>query len=165
MLKLILITQKIIFTILIGTFLTSCNSKKENFDIDLSALKIPNKIDLKIQNSKISDTAKTKNELVSYQNKSEVLNSIKFGKNDPFSEGEVKVNSWISDIKLTGFLSTKINKFAFINYLGREGTINSKSLGGVNTFLLPNGAKVINIDPINLKLTINFENQDYILEL
>ena len=52
-----------------------------------------------------------------------------------------------------------------VKYLGNEGTISEESIGGTNTFLLPNGARVINIDPKNLKLTINFENEDYIFEL
>ena len=69
-----------------------------------------------------------------------------------------------SDFQLTGFLATKINKYVLVKYLGNEGSISEESIGGTNTFLLPNGARVINIDPKNLKLTINFENEDYIFE-
>ena len=53
----------------------------------------------------------------------------------------------------------------FVNYLGREGSITKESIGGVNTFLLPNGAKVIKIDPKNTKLIINYENENFIFEM
>ena len=162
----------LIATILVASFLSSCKGKNEKFDIDLSDFKIPNKIDVKISNPEISDSSETKNkiiknELKNYQNKSEVLSSIELGKDDPFSEEVVKgkVNNLYSDFKLKGFLNTRINKYVFVSYLGNEGTITEESIGGVNTNLLPNGAKVLNIDPINLKLIINFEDENYILEL
>ena len=158
--------------IFLGFLLSSCKAKNDNFDIDLSDFKIPNKTDLKIPNPEIPDSSETKNkiiknELKNYQNKSEVLSSIKFGKDDPFSEENIKgkVNNLYSDFKLTGFLNTRINKYVFVSYLGNEGNITEESIGGVNTNLLPNGAKVLNIDPENLKLIINFEDEDYILEL
>ena len=162
----------LIATILVASFLSSCKGKNEKFDIDLSDFKIPNKIDVKISNPEISDSSETKNkiiknELKNYQNKSEVLSSIELGKDDPFSEEVVKgkVNNLYSDFKLKGFLNTRINKYVFVSYLGNEGTITEESIGGVNTNLLPNGAKVLNIDPKKLKLIINFEDEDYILEL
>ena len=160
----------LITSILVGFLLSSCSNKNNNFDLDLSNLKRANKSNRNILNTEIPDSAKTKsnivkNELLSYQNKSDILNSIKFGKIDPFSEEKVTINNLISSFKLTGILSTKINKYAFVSYLGKEGTITAESIGGVNTFLLPNGAKVININPKTLKLIINFENKDYIFEL
>ena len=39
------------------------------------------------------------------------------------------------------------------------------SIGGVNTNLLPNGAKVLKIDPKNNQLIINFENEKFIFEM
>ena len=51
MYKVIVITQKILFPIVIGVFLSSCNSKKENFDIDISNFK-PNKTIKKTSESK-----------------------------------------------------------------------------------------------------------------
>ena len=155
----------IIITILIGSFLSSCKSNNESFDIDLSNFKVPTKNPVKVLNSRSSDLSEIKNKLKNYQNKTDILNSIKLGKIDPFSEGEIKLNNLTSNFQLTGILSTKINKYAFVSYLGKEGTITSESIGGVNTFLLPNGARVININTKNLKLTINFENKDYIFEL
>ena len=162
----------LIATIFLGFLITSCKGKNENFDIDLSDFKIPQKTDIKTSKPEISYSSETKNkiiksELKNYQNKSEVLSSIELGKDDPFSEKVVKgkVNNLYSDFKLTGFLNTRINKYVFVSYLGNQGTITEESIGGVNTNLLPNGAKVLNIDPKELKLIINFEDEDYILEL
>ena len=53
----------------------------------------------------------------------------------------------------------------FVSFQNNNGTITEGSVGGVSTNLLPNGAKVIAIDTQNMKLTINFENKDYILKL
>ena len=160
----------LISTILVGILISSCTSKNENFDIDLSNLKISKKSADKNSITDIPDSSKIKNKIIknelnSYQNKSDILNSIKLGKIDPFSEGEIKLNNLTSDFQLTGILSTKINKYAFVSYLGREGTITPGSIGGINTLLLPNGAKVININTKSLKLIINFENKEYIFEL
>ena len=60
---------------------------------------------------------------------------------------KLKVNQFKSDFKLTGFLNTNNNKYVFVSYLDNKGTITEESIGGLNTNLLPNGAKVINIDP------------------
>ena len=62
--------------------------QKENFDIDLSNYKIPQKSTLKISEKDNSDSAQIKtvnfeNKLLPYKEKSEVLNSVKIGKNDP----------------------------------------------------------------------------------
>jgi len=162
----------LITTLFVGSLLISCKGKKDNFDIDLSNFKVLNKNNLAASNLDISETLKTtnktiKNNLVNYQNKSEILSSIELGKIDPFSEevSKDKVNNLNTNFKLTGFLNTKDNKFVFVNYLGQKGTITEESIGGVNTFLLPNGAKVLNIDPKKLKLIINFEDKDYVMEL
>ena len=159
-------------TILLIFLISSCKGKKDNFDIDLSNFKIPNKNEVAEPNPEIFDISKTtnkiiKNNLVNYQNKSEILSSIKLGKIDPFSQEGTndKVNNLNNNFKLTGFLNTKDNKYVFVSYLGKIGTITEESVGGENTNLLPNGAKVKNIDPKELKLIINFEDKDYILEL
>lgn len=149
--------------------MVSCSgSNNDNFD--LSNLKIPPEIKNKTSQTDIKNTIINKkdniiNKLVEYPKVSQILDSAKFGKNDPFSEESIKINNLTSDFKLTGFLSTKINKYVFVNYLGREGSITSESIGGVNTFLLPNGAKVIKVDPKNMKLIINFENENFIFEM
>ena len=104
--------------------MASCgNSSNDNFD--LSNLKIPSQIKNKISQTDVNSSTINKkdntiNKLVAYPKVSQILDSAKFGKNDPFSEKKIKINS-TSDLKLTGFLSTKINKYVFVNYLGREG--------------------------------------------
>jgi len=156
---------KIITIVLMGSLLSSCNSKKANFEIDLADFKVPTKSSTKISNSKVTKPTRIKNKLVNYQNKEEVFSSVLLGKKDPFSEEKIEANNLTSDLKLTGFLNTGIYKYVFVSYLGEEGTITEASIGGINTSLLPNGAKVINIDTQKLQLIINLENKDYTLDL
>ena len=58
-----------------------------------------------------------------------------------------------------------MNNYVFVNYLGNEGTITEESIGGLNTNLLPDGAKVLKIDPENKKLIIEFQEESYTFEL
>ena len=90
-------------------------------------------------------------DLVPLKDKEQILAKYKFCKEDPFSEEEIQLNKLYSDFKLTGFLTTNNKKYAFVYYLDNEGTIKEDSIGGRNTDLLPDGAKVINIDSKNLK--------------
>ena len=165
-------THNLISISILGIFLSSCAGKKDNFDIDLRTLKIPTKSNVKSLSTVIIEPSITKNEIIknelkNYRNKSEILTSIELGKIDPFSEEgkKDKINNLNTNFKLTGFLNTKDNKYVFVSYLGQVGSITEESVGGENTNLLPNGAKVKNIDPKELKLIINFEDKDYILEL
>ena len=161
--------QILLFLSCTPIFLASCSgSNNDNFD--LSNLKMPSQIKNKTSQtdkniSKINKKDNTINKLVEYPKVSQILDSSRFGKNDPFSEEDIKINPFTSEFELTGFLSTTINKYVFVNYLGREGSITKESIGGVNTFLLPNGAKVIKIDPKNMKLIINFKNENFIFEM
>ncbi len=148
--------------------LVSCSSANNN-DFDISNLKIPQKNTLKISEQDNSDSSQTKTvnlekKFLPYKEKSEVLNSVKIGKKDPFAK-EAEVKKLSSILKLTGFVDTGIDKYVFVSFQKNNGTITEGSVGGVSTNLLPNGAKVINIDTKNMKLTINFENKDYILKL
>ena len=150
---------------LTGILLSSCSSKKGNLEINLSDFKVPNKSSAKISNLESNKPTKINNELINYQTKEEILGSVLLGKKDPFSEQKIKINNLTSDLRLMGFLNTGINKYVFVSYLGEEGTITEASIGGLNTNLLPNGAKVLNIDPKKSKLIIKFEDKDYIIEL
>ena len=161
--------NKLISTVLIGFLLSSCNNKKENFDIDLSNYKVPNKSAVKISTKDESKSLTTKkeiviNELKNYQNKSEVLSAVKFGKTDPFSEGEIESPKLNSNFQLKGLLKTNLNNYVFVSYLGKEGTITEKSIGGLNTDLLPDGAKVLKIDPKKMELIIEFQDKNYTFE-
>ena len=164
---------KILFSMVIAsTFLYSCgNSKKDDFDLSNfkpSKKERPKKIKNKevnlVESSKV-DIKDIKNELIPYKNKNEILNSSSIGKVDPFSEGEFKITNLSSNIKLTGFLSTTNDRYAFVNYKNNEGTLTENSIGGVNSNLLPVGARVISIDPFNMKLTIEFEGEEFNLKL
>jgi len=157
-------------TLLVGFLLSSCKVKKENFDIDFSNYKVPKKIEDKNLNIDISLSTKTENEIIEnklkdYKKKSEVINSGIVGKKDPFSTLVTQENKLHSNFELTGFLNTGIDKYVFVSYLNNKGTISEGSIGGINTNLLPNGAKVIDIDTKNMTLIINFENEEYTFEL
>ena len=157
--------KKIVF--LIPTiFLISCSQK--NIEIDLSNLPKPkikktvekeNKESINILNKKYISNLKP------LKDREQILSKFKYGKKDPFSESETQLNRLSLDLKITGFLNTEFKKYVFVDYLGNQGTISQKSIGGENTNLLPNGAKVINIDTNSLELIINYENENFLFEL
>ena len=164
------IKRNILIAISVSSFLFGCSPKNNNADFDFTTLK-------KLKKNKIIDKEnQTKNkidfendihikDLVAFKDKQEILSKTKFGKKDPFSEGEIQSNKLNLDFRLTGFLNTEFNKYVFVSYLNNEGTITEGSIGGLNTNLLPDGAKVISIDPKNMKLIINFENENFIFEM
>ena len=78
---------------------------------------------------------------------------------------EIQSNKILKDLILIGFLNTENNKYVFVSYLDNEGTITEDSIGGVNTTLLPDGAKVITIDSKNMQLIISFDNENFIFEI
>ena len=156
-----------LFVIFPTIFLMSC-SQKLNTDFDLSNLPKPKKVSINQKENKQSSNLIAKeyiSDLVPLKNKEQILSKFEYGKKDPFSESEVQLNKLSLDLKLTGFLNTQAKKYVFVNYLGNKGTISKKSIGGVNTNLLPEGAKVINIDTKSLELIINYENENFIFEL
>ena len=162
------ITIKIILTFFISSLLFSCSKKNNNIDFDFTTLKKSKKdkvIDQENNNKINLENNIHIKDLVPLKDKQQVLSKVKFGKKDPFSKVEIKSNKLNSDFKLTGFLNTEIKKYVFVSYLDNEGTITEESIGGINTNLLPNGAKVISIDPKNMKLIINFDNENFIFEM
>ena len=161
------ITTKIILVFFASSLLFSCSKKNNDIDFDFSTLKKSKKVNEKKIENKTQNNQIDKSfikDLVTFETREKILSKVKYGKKDPFSEG-IKVNKLNLNLKLTGFLNTDNNKYAFVRYLNNNGTITEASIGGVNTKLLPNGAKVINIDPKNMKLTIKFENEDFVFEL
>ena len=155
---------------LIFTFLISgCGGGNKDV-FDFSDFKIPDKSTIKNSNQENPNPPNFKNKtiqnkLITYKEKSDVLSSVKIGKVDPFSKGEIQVNKLNSDFKLKGFLNTETRKYAFVSYFDDEGTITEGSIGGENTNLLPNGAKVISVNPKKKNLKINYENKEFIFEL
>ena len=82
--------------------LVSCSNANKN-DFDISNLKIPQKNKLKISERDNFDYSQTKTanleeKFLPYKEKSEVLNSVKIGKKDPFAK-ESEVNKFSSNIK------------------------------------------------------------------
>ena len=145
-----------------------CSSKNNNIDFDLSNLPKPKNTNLDSKEKKEVIKPQDKSfisDLIPLKEKEEILSKFEFGKEDPFSERGVIENKFFSDLKLTGFLNSQSKKYAFVIYQNKQGTITENSIGGINTNLLPNGAKVLNIDPSAKKLIINFENKDYLFEL
>ena len=157
--------KKIVF--LIPTiFLISCSQK--NIEIDLSNLpkpKIKKTVEKENKESINILTKKYISNLKPLKDREQILSKFKYGKKDPFSESETQLNRLSLDLKITGFLNTEFKKYVFVDYLGNQGTISQKSIGGENTNLLPNGAKVINIDTNSLELIINYENENFLFEL
>ena len=159
--------KNLLFIFLSFLLLGSCSPKSNTFNVDLSNLPRP-KTNKPADEDKKEITPVDKifiKDLLPFKNKEQLLSEFKFGKKDPFALDDNQVNQFKLDFKLNGFLNTKDKKFVFVNYLGKAGTISEKSIGGLNTNLLPNGAKVMDIDTEKMKLTINFDNEDFIFEL
>ena len=164
-----------IVTNLIFIFLiSSCSwNNKQNFNVDLSNYKIAKHNIVKKTNQDKSDSSEKKselikNKLIKYIDKSEILNTVAIGKEDPFSRGDKgrkEVNA-LNSLKITGFLNTDDNnKYVFVIYKNNKGTLAKGELGGVDTNLLPIGARVIDINVNTMELSINFENKNYVFEM
>ena len=161
------IKKKLLLVIISPIFLVGCSQNKI-IDIDLSDLPKPNKIEITNKSDQVNQKPLDKElirDLVPLKDREQVLANFKFGKKDPFSKEEIQVKKGISDLKLKGFITTPNDKYVLVNYLDMEGTITEESIGGVNTDLLPNLAKVLNIDHENKKLIIFYENEKFIFEL
>ena len=160
--------KNIIFILISSLYLFSCSQKNKTIDIDLSNLPKPKNINIAEKQDKDlinpSDKAFIK-DLEPYKDKKLLLTEYKIGKKDPFSKSEAQLNQFSSDFEITGFLNTNIKKYVFVSYLGNEGTISDNSIGGLNTNLLPNGARVIEIDTKKRQLKISYDNEDFIFEL
>ena len=163
------IKKKLLLVIITPIFLIGCSQNK-SIDIDLSDLPKPKKIKITNKADQINQKPLVKElirDLVPLKDREQVLANFKFGKKDPFSmfETQPKVNPFSSNFELTGFLNTEKRKYVFVKYLGNEGIISEDSIGGLNTEFLPDGAKVITIDPKRKQLKINLENKDFTFEL
>ena len=162
------INRNFLLLIYSSIFLFGCSQSNKIIDFDPSKLPKPKITNLdskgKIKVIKPEDKSFI-SDLIPLKEKEEILSEFEFGKEDPFSERGIFENKLFSDLKLTGFLNSQSKKYVFVIYQNKQGTISENSIGGINTNLLPNGAKVINIDSSGKKLIINFENKDYLFEL
>lgn len=163
-----MIKKKFILIFFTSIFLFSCSQKNNIIDFDISDLPKSKKIKTaeKVPNALTQEeNKKFIKDLDIFQSKDKLLSKVNIGKKNPFSRGETGLNQFSSNFKLTGFLNTETKQYVFVSYLGSEGTITVDSVGGLNTNLLPNGAKVITIDSQKRQLEISFDNEDYIFEL
>ena len=162
-----MIKKKLFLIFFTSIFLVGCSQKTNIIDLDLSNLPKPKNIKLVEEGAKELKPQENKKfikDLDIFQSKDKLLSEVKIGKKNPFAQGETDLNQFSSNFKLTGFLNTKTKQYVFVTYLGSEGTISEDSVGGLNTNLLPNGAKVTNIDSKEKQLKISFDDEDYIFE-
>ena len=148
--------------------IVSCSKPNDDkFDIDISNFKSTKTKEITNESKKNSFNLENElyiEDLVTLKNREQVLSNTKFGKKDPFSKDDLQINKLNSDLKLTGFLNTENNKYAIVKYLNNEGKLTEESVGGLNTNLLPKGAKVIKLDPKNNKLIISLNKETFIFE-
>ena len=162
------ITLKIILVFFASSLLFSCSKKNNDTEFDFSTLKKSKKVNEKKIEKKLQDNATDKpfiKDLVPFETREKIQSKIKYGKKNPFSESELESNELNSSLVLTGIVNTKIKKFALVRYLDKEGTITLDSIGGLNTNLLPKGAKVINIDSQKMQLSINYQNENFVFKM
>jgi len=162
------ITANIIITFFISSLLISCSKKNNDNDFDFSTLKKSQKVNVKNIEKKSKNNSDNKSyikELVPFESREKIQSKIKYGKKNPFSQSDIELNELNYDFGLTGIVETKISKFALVSYLDKEGTISENSIGGLNTNLLPKGAKVINIDPQMMQLIITYKNKNFIFKM
>ena len=158
------------FAVITVSLLIGCSqqNRNNNIDFDFSNLKRPKKITTIDKVKKVNEDFENISllkDLIPLKNKQEILSNTKFGKKDPFSKSDIQTNLLNSAFKLTGFLESKSDVYALVIYLDNQGALTEESVGGINTNLLPNGAKIIKIDSKNNKLIIEFENEKFIFEL
>ena len=158
----------LISTILVGFLLSSCGGSKKD-DFDLSDIKLPkNFVSKEESKEKIKEQKKikiVKNELKPLKNKKDIMDSIKFGKKDPFAINPSNSNSTISKINLKGFISIDNKSYAMINYMDNEGPLLVGSKGGLDTTLLPKDAIIKEINPLSGYIMINFNDEFFKLPL
>ena len=162
------INRNFLLLIYSSIFLFGCSQPNKIIDFDPSKLPKPKITNLDSKEKKEVIKPEDKSfisDLIPLKEKEEILSKFEFGKEDPFSERGVIENKFFSDLKLTGFLNSQSKQYVFVIYQNKQGTITENSIGGINTNLLPNGAKVLNVDASAKKLIINFENKDYLFEL
>lgn len=161
------IFKKLLLVILIAAGISSCSAKKDNFEIDISKLNLPKNVlepvinDSEIKPEKESITYKLK----TLKSKNEVMDNIKYGREDPFSNTGIDSKKLIANFQLKGFISTKDNNYALVIYKEEEGFISINSIGGVNTKLIPDKALVKEISPKKEEIIISIKDDRYNIKL
>ena len=161
-----ILLKKLLIIISISVAMSSCSKKQTPDNFDFSNFKPPNRIVvIDKDNSEVIQEIKVKNELSPFKKRKEISSSIKYGKDDPFTSARNTNKNTLSNFILNGFIITKDENFALINYLGEEGTITKNSMGGVNTKYVPNGAKVKNFNVTYSEFIILLDDNEFIISI
>ena len=147
--------------------LGSCKKNQESFDIDLSNFK-PKVVEPKVENMEKNKNKQKEiiNKLNPLISREKVISNIRYGKKDPFSNNsDNSSNKFISNFELYGFISLNNNDYALVQYLDNKGLINTKSIGGLNTKLIPQGAKVKKIIPEEEIIYIDLNEETFEIKL
>ena len=160
---------KKIFLALIGILLfSSCSGKSKKDEFDLSGFIKPMQQALEINEKTNGSNVAIKEvelKLIPLKDRKEISNSIKYGKKDPFSPSDNQSIKFIEQIKLKGFITFKNKDYALVEYKKQKGFINLKSVGGINTNILPKKAFVTKISPSQEKIYLSIEGEIYTIKL
>ena len=161
------IFKKVSLALLIPAIISGCSNKKDNFEIDISKLNLPKK---QIQPKVIDledDFEKEKiiNKLKTLKNRKEVLDTIKYGKTDPFSTSASDSKKFIANFKLEGIISILEKNYALVSFQDKKGVININSVGGLNTKLIPDKSFIKEINPQKEEITIILMNELYNIKI
>ena len=152
-----------IVTFIFIFLISSCGgNKKDNFDFSDFKKPVKESTNNEIISSEDTNSNNVQYELKPLKNREEVLSSFKFEKNDPFLFDSQSSNK-LSDFKLKGFITISNKNHAIVSYLNKEGSINTESIGGENTILLPKGAAVKEINPSKGFVSITFLDELFII--
>ena len=162
------IITKIILIFFVSFLTVSCSKKNNDIDFDFSTLKKSKKVNEKKTENKFKENPDENSfikDLVRFETIEKIQSKTEYGKINPFSSSKQKSNLLVSNFKLTGILNTKVKQFALVNFLDKKGAITKDSIGGLNTNLLPQNAKVINIDSQRMQLVIDYKNETFVFKL
>ena len=162
------LSKKLFISILGILFISGCGGNTKNEDFNLSKIEIPikkrpPKIDLSNKNKVVQKEVEVR--LIPPDKRKEILNSINYGKNDPFLSVKSSSNNFISNFQVKGFISIDNLDHALVEFQNKKGIININSIGGLNTDLIPNKAFVTNINTSQEEINLSLDDKIYTIKL
>lgn len=149
---------------------TSCGgNKKDNFDFSDFKMPVKESIKNEIISSENTNSNNVQYELKPLKEREEVISSFKFDKNDPFifdSQSSIElsdIKNELSAINLKGFITISNKNYAVVDYLDKEGSITTESIGGGNTNLLPRGVSIKEINPGKGYISITYLDEIFVI--
>ena len=168
----ILLSNKIFITLLGILLISGCGGRPKKDDLDLSdfiktikPIQQSSQNDEKTNNPILEKKEVELKDLIPLKDREDISNSIKYGKQDPFSPAGNELNRFIEDFKLKGFISFKNKDHALVEYKKQKGIIDLNSVGGVNTTVLPKKAFVRDINPSQEEIYLSIEGEIYTIKL